>query len=140
MNQSYYRSLSINSDKMTTHLTSWSKMSFQKKSKATASVGNPSPKFLQRSKSSRSTKSEVKVDPDTDNNNSQESLEQELDKKLNVESKFWVKTPFICVWFLFLWYWSCETTKWNTHTFTSLFFILCLFASALTVFTPCNSL
>jgi len=61
-------------------------MSFQKKSKATASVGNPSPKFLQRSKSSRSTKSEVKVDPDTDNNNSQESLEQEPDKKLNVES------------------------------------------------------
>ena len=65
-------------------------MSFQKKSKATASVGNPSPKSLQRSKSSRVTKSEVKVDPDTDNNNSQESLEQE--KKLNVESKFVTKS------------------------------------------------
>lgn len=70
---------------MTTHLTSWSKMSFQKKSKATASVGNPSPKSLARSKSNRVTKSEVKVDPD--NNNSQESLEQERDKKLDVESK-----------------------------------------------------
>ena len=70
---------------MTTHLTSWSKMSFQKKSKATASVGNPSPKSLQRSKSSRVTKSEVKVDPE--NNNSQESLEQEFDKRQDVESK-----------------------------------------------------
>ena len=77
---------------MTTHLTSWSKMSFQKKSKATASVGNPSPKSLARSKSSRVTKSEVKVDPD--NNNSQESLEQEnnssadsADKKLDVEGE-----------------------------------------------------
>ena len=72
---------------MTTHLTSWSKMSFQKKSKATASVGNPSPKALARSKSSRVTKSEVKVDPD--NNNSQESLEQDTDKKIDttVESK-----------------------------------------------------
>ena len=77
---------------MTTHLTSWSKMSFQKKSKATASVGNPSPKSLARSKSSRVTKSEVKVDPD--NNNSQESLEQEnnssadsANKKLDVEGE-----------------------------------------------------
>ena len=70
---------------MTTHLTSWSKMSFQKKSKATASVGAPSPKSLARTKASRVTKSEVKVDPD--NNNSQESLEQELDRKLEVESK-----------------------------------------------------
>ena len=77
---------------MTTHLTSWSKMSFQKKSKATASVGHPSPKCLQRSKSSRVTKSEVKVDPDKDNNNSQESLEQDLDKKLDVESKFYTWT------------------------------------------------
>ena len=76
---------------MTTHLTSWSKMSFQKKSKATASVGHPSPKCLQRSKSSRFTKSEVKVDPDKDNNNSQESLEQDIDKKLDVESK-------LCTW------------------------------------------
>ena len=60
-------------------------MSFQKKSKATASVGNPSPKALARCKSNRVTKSEVKVDPD--NNNSQESLEQERDKKLDMESK-----------------------------------------------------
>ena len=75
---------------MTTHLTSWSKMSFQKKSKATASVGNPSPKSLARSKSNRVTKSEVKVDPD--NNNSQESLEQERDKKLDMESKSLVES------------------------------------------------
>ena len=75
---------------MTTHLTSWSKMSFQKKSKATASVGNPSPKALARSKSNRVTKSEVKVDPD--NNNSQESLEQERDKKLDMESKSLVES------------------------------------------------
>ena len=71
---------------MTTHLPSWSKMSFQKKSKPTASVGNPSPKTLRKSKSTRTTKSEARVDPD--NNNSQESLEQEFDKKLDLESKF----------------------------------------------------
>ena len=72
---------------MTTHLPSWSKMSFQKKSKPTASVGNPSPKTLRKSKT-RTTKSEARVDPD--NNNSQESLEQEFDKKLDLESKFFV--------------------------------------------------
>ena len=70
---------------MTTHLTSWSKMSFQKKSKATASVGAPSPKSLARTKASRVTKSEVKVDPD--NNNSQESLEQDFKEKLDLESE-----------------------------------------------------
>ena len=71
---------------MTTHLTSWSKLSFQKKSKASASMGAPSPKSLARSKAARVTKSEVKVDPD--NNNSQESLEQEIEKQLDVESKW----------------------------------------------------
>ena len=70
---------------MTTHLTSWSKMSFQKKSKATASVGSPSARSLLRSKSSRGTKSEVKVD--RDNNNSQESLEQEAERRRDMESK-----------------------------------------------------
>ena len=70
---------------MTTHLTSWSKMSFQKKSKATASVGSPSARSLLRSKSSRGTKSEVKVD--RDNNNSQESLEQEAERRQDMESK-----------------------------------------------------
>ena len=70
---------------MTTHLTSWSKMSFQKKSKATASVGSPSARSLLRSKSSRGTKSEVKVD--RDNNNSQESLEQEAEGRRDMESK-----------------------------------------------------
>ena len=70
---------------MTTHLTSWSKMSFQKKSKATASVGSPSARSLLRSKSSRGTKSEVKVD--RDNNNSQESLEQEAEERRDMESK-----------------------------------------------------
>ena len=70
---------------MTTHLTSWSKMSFQKKSKATASVGSPSARSLLRSKSSRGTKSDVKVD--RDNNNSQESLEQEAERRRDMESK-----------------------------------------------------
>merc|ERR550539_2270810 len=63
---------------------SWSKMSFQKKSKATASVGSPSARSLLRSKSSRGTKSEVKVD--RDNNNSQESLEQEAERRRDMES------------------------------------------------------
>ena len=50
-------------------------------------MGNPSPKTLRKSKT-RTTKSEARVDPD--NNNSQESLEQEFDKKLDLESKFFV--------------------------------------------------
>ena len=83
---------------MTTHLPSWSKMSFQKKSKPTASVGHPSPKTLRKSKSTRTTKSEARVDPD--NNNSQESLEQEFDKKLDLESKF-----------------HCQRTKNRLHGF-----------------------
>ena len=82
---------------MTTHLTSWSKMSFQKKSKATASVGNPSPKSLQRSKSSRVTKSEVKVDPE--NNNSQESLEQDFKEKLDLESES-RPVQLECIWMM----------------------------------------
>ena len=56
---------------MKTNSATWSKMSFSKKSKTTASVGATSPKILQKSKSARVTKSEVKVD--TENNNSQES-------------------------------------------------------------------
>ena len=61
-------------------------MSFSKKSKTTASVGATSPKILQKSKSARVTKSEVKVD--TQNNNSQESLEQNSERKVDMESKY----------------------------------------------------
>ena len=73
-------------------------MSFQKKSKPTASVGNPSPKTLRKSKATRTTKSEARVDPD--NNNSQESLEQDFDKKLDLESKFYVRkqSSVHCAW------------------------------------------
>jgi len=73
---------------MTTHLPGWSKMNFQKKSKPTASVaGRPSPKTLRKNKTTRSTKSEAQVPPeDTENNNSQESLEQDFQGKLDLES------------------------------------------------------
>ena len=71
-------------------------MSFQKKSKATASVGSPSARSLLRSKSSRGTKSDVKVD--RDNNNSQESLEQEAERRRDMESKSVV--PGLAVWLL----------------------------------------
>ena len=99
---------------MTTHLTSWSKMSFQKKSKATASVGSPSARSLLRSKSSRGTKSDVKVD--RDNNNSQESLEQEAERRRDMESKS-VVPPWQCghwaVWLHIEWcgLMSCMVTQ-----------------------------
>ena len=64
-------------------------MNFQKKSKPTASVaGRPSPKTLRKNKSTRSTKSEAQVPAeDSENNNSTESLEQQLKDKLDLESK-----------------------------------------------------
>ena len=75
---------------MTTHLPGWSKMNFQKKSKPTASVaGRPSPKTLRKNKTTRSTKSEAAQVPaeDSENNNSQESLEQDFKEKLDLESE-----------------------------------------------------
>ena len=82
---------------MTTHLPGWSKMNFQKKSKPTASVaGRPSPKTLRKNKSTRSTKSEAQVPPeDTENNNSQESLEQDFKEKIDLESKFVPRRPSV---------------------------------------------
>ena len=69
---------------MTTHLASWSKMSFHKKSKPSASAGgHPSPKASRKTGHAVS-QSDIK---ETDNNNDREIEEAEFRNKIDLESK-----------------------------------------------------
>ena len=89
---------------MTTHLPHWSKLSFHKKSKLGPEGGSP--------KNSRKTRSTIELpereeedgsrregDETSDNNNKENMLESDLDKKLDLESKFsfYFRTMFVPV-------------------------------------------